>query len=873
MPDKPPINLDDFDFGNTIRGHQKGDRVFERFQLRRLLGRGGMGVVWLAMDERLGREVALKFAPESVRYDEVLVDELKEETRKGLDLAHPNIVKIYDFLVDDHNAAISMEFIDGENLGALRVRQPNKVFEVGQMTHWIAQLLDALDYAHRVARVIHRDLKPANLMIDRGGHLRVTDFGIARTISDAMDRATLSGEPSTGTLAYMSPQQAGGRKPSISDDIYALGSTIYELLTGKPPFYSGNIAQQLTNEPAAPLAVRRAEFGIADSLAVPEAWENTVMACLEKDPDARPQSAAQIREMLGLTSASPPAGGVVPPVSGASASSSGLPTHWTASASQASASAHATASAPPVPAAGPPPMQPAASGQATSTAAATRVGTTAKPIDIRKVKVAAAPSPAHAALPPALPTPAPAPAPIPKQSGVSSKLAMGVVAALIAFLGIGGWVAYKHVLPLFVHRPITEKPKPETRDAPPKKAPDVLVQQEPKEQPKTNPKPESEPKQGPMAPPPADPAKPSTIQAAIDRAAPGEVVTVPDGTYEEQLRFKEGIQLKAANPGKVVVQTAGGTGSVLRVEGCASGSISGILFQHTGKDVLENATWPVVLVKSSSVALEECTVQGGVGDGMWLSGAGKPQLRACVFRQNAQNGLVIERGAAPSVDSCEMRKNGTSGIEVRLTGSSPELTNNQCIENGTSGISIKDGARASVSQQNKLTGNLEAGIAVSGEGTSATIQSAVCEGNLSGIFVVAGAKGTVSGCTVKDSKENGILFDKAATGCEVSENTVEKSKFDGLMITGGANQVVKVSGNKSRLNGFNGIVIFGADFKPEVEKNECEKNGQYGVLAAEGVSGVVRDNSTRGNILGGIAQDKAAADLVIGSNQSEEPTK
>ncbi|WP_075089336.1 protein kinase domain-containing protein [Verrucomicrobium spinosum] len=139
--EKPPINLDDIDFGHTIRGHQKGDRVFERFILQRLLGRGGMGVVWLAKDERLGREVALKFAPEAVRYDDVAVDELKEETLKGLNLAHPGIVKIYDFLLDDDHAAISMEFIDGENLGVLRTRQPTRCssparFPRGSASSW-----------------------------------------------------------------------------------------------------------------------------------------------------------------------------------------------------------------------------------------------------------------------------------------------------------------------------------------------------------------------------------------------------------------------------------------------------------------------------------------------------------------------------------------------------------------------------------------------------------------------------------------------------------------------------------------------------------------------------------------------------------------
>ena len=307
---KSPINLDDIDFGHTLRGHQKGDRVFDRFVLEKLLGRGGMGVVWLAKDERLGREVALKFAPEAVRFDDLAVDELKEETRKGLELAHPNIVKIYDFLMDEEHAAISMEFIDGENLGALRARQPHKIFEPSQISHWVGQLLDALDYAHRGAKVIHRDLKPANLMIDREGNLRVTDFGIARSISDAMTRATLGAGNSTGTLAYMSPQQADGKKPHVSDDLYALGSTLYELLTGKPPFFSGNIAARLHEEAAAGLTERRNEFGIVDAEPIPPEWEQTILALLEKTPENRPSGAEAVRQRLGL--GAPPTTSVPP---------------------------------------------------------------------------------------------------------------------------------------------------------------------------------------------------------------------------------------------------------------------------------------------------------------------------------------------------------------------------------------------------------------------------------------------------------------------------------------------------------------------------------------------------------------------------------
>ena len=506
----------------------------------------------------------------------------------------------------------------------------------------------------------------------------------------------------------------------------------------------------------------------------------------------------------------------------------------------------------------------------------TQVGVTARPIGAAKVKIGgAAPTPAAEEEPPP-PTLRTA-----KSGGIGTTLGIAVMLALIAFLGAGGWVVYTYVVPLFVHTPPKELPGkkegPKTPDTPPtKKEPEVVVKNEPKNKPPTPPEVKPDKKDEPKTPTtPTTPDAPkfTTIQAAINKAKAGETVTVPEGTYEEQLKFKDGIQLKAAASGKVIVQTDGSTGSALMVESCKAGTVSGIVFQHTGKDVVENVTWPVVIVKSSTVMFTDCTVQSGVGDGMWLTGAGKPQLKSCAFRQNTKNGLVIESGSAPTVDACEARKNGASGIEVRLTGTSPLLTNNVCAENGGSGLAIKDGAAASVSQENKMQINVEAGIAIVGEGTNATIQSALCETNLVGLTVQKGAKARISGCTILDSKESGILFDMAADGCEISGNTVEKSKFDGLMITGAPNSVVKISGNKARINGFNGILVFGAGFKPQVEKNECEKNGQHGIFAAEGVSGVIRDNITRENNLGGIAQDRAAADLVIQDNQSEDAAR
>src|SRR5215831_9459276 len=146
-----------------------GQMVFGRYKLVKVLGRGGMGIVWLARDEELERQVALKFLPDLMIQDRTLLDQLKHETKRCLELTHPYIVRIYDFIHDERSGCISMEYIDGETLSNLRAEKKQKVFEADEIALWVSQLCDALDYAHNRAKVIHRDLKPGNLMVNRRG--------------------------------------------------------------------------------------------------------------------------------------------------------------------------------------------------------------------------------------------------------------------------------------------------------------------------------------------------------------------------------------------------------------------------------------------------------------------------------------------------------------------------------------------------------------------------------------------------------------------------------------------------------------------------------------------------------------------------------
>src|SRR5688572_8243661 len=295
MPTGDSSNLSPFP--NQRSGVTEEQKLFGRYTLKRVLGRGGMGIVWLAHDDELHRNVAMKFLPDMLIRDREAVNDLKRETRRSLDLTHHHIVRIYDFTQDDVCAAIIMEYVDGETLSAMKTQQSGGCFSVSAIAAWVGHFCQGLDYAHRQARVVHRDLKPANLMVNSRGDLKITDFGISRSMSDSMTRVSMSN--TAGTLAYMSPEQALGAPPAPADDIYAFGATIYDLLTGRPPFYRGNLQVQLETVVPVPMAQRREELGNSAE-PIPVLWEEVIAACLAKRPHDRPQSMVEIANLLGL---------------------------------------------------------------------------------------------------------------------------------------------------------------------------------------------------------------------------------------------------------------------------------------------------------------------------------------------------------------------------------------------------------------------------------------------------------------------------------------------------------------------------------------------------------------------------------------------
>jgi serine/threonine protein kinase len=254
-----------------------------------------MGEVWLAEDQALGRTLALKFVATALVDDEGLKADLRNETRIGLRLSHPSIVRIYDFLCDENFAAIAMEYVEGRTLSSLRVAQSEGVFEFDQILPWLSAICAAMKYAHEEVAIIHRDLKPSNVMVTPDNRVKIMDFGLSHSVNEAMARLTLSRNPA-GTLVYMSPQQAMGQRPQVSDDIYSMGAMIFELLTGRPPFHSGDIFVQLRNLVPLSMTERRKEMRVLGE-PIPQHVEKVVAACLSKDPAQRPSS---MHELLAL---------------------------------------------------------------------------------------------------------------------------------------------------------------------------------------------------------------------------------------------------------------------------------------------------------------------------------------------------------------------------------------------------------------------------------------------------------------------------------------------------------------------------------------------------------------------------------------------
>ncbi|TXS43928.1 serine/threonine protein kinase, partial [Streptomyces sp. or43] len=278
----------------------RGEMLDGRYRLKEPMGSGGMGRVWVAEDERIGRKVAVKVLS---RIDEdTSATRFSREARVVGGLSSPHIVTLHDFgeaqVAGERVLYLVMEYLQGRDLGAVLESRKPELPSAAEVMGWGVEICAGLETAHR-AGIVHRDIKPANVLLTADGTIKILDFGIARMLSTAaaMTRTDLTAAGFViGTPLYMSPEQI--RAPDVLDsrsDLYSLGCLLHTLLTGGPPFTGAGtavLAQHLGDIPEPPSARRTdlAGFGALDAI---------VLRLLAKEPGERPADAGLTGEAGG----------------------------------------------------------------------------------------------------------------------------------------------------------------------------------------------------------------------------------------------------------------------------------------------------------------------------------------------------------------------------------------------------------------------------------------------------------------------------------------------------------------------------------------------------------------------------------------------
>ena len=264
-----------------------GQIVKDRYEIEEILGEGGMAFVYKAKDRQLQRTVAIKTLKPNYVSQEKFVDRFRREAQTAANLNHPNIVQIFDWGIEDEPYFV-MEYIEGNTLTS--IISSNRTVGLNDILYIGSQVASGLKEAHKHG-LVHRDIKPGNIMITPSGKVKVTDFGIVSLQNEESD-ITKTGAV-LGTASYISPEQAQGKAVSFESDLYSLGTVLYELITGKPPFSGDSpiatATKHLTDKPEK-LSTYRKD--------IPKGLENAVLKLLEKRPYDRFKSAEDLRALL-----------------------------------------------------------------------------------------------------------------------------------------------------------------------------------------------------------------------------------------------------------------------------------------------------------------------------------------------------------------------------------------------------------------------------------------------------------------------------------------------------------------------------------------------------------------------------------------------
>ncbi len=260
----------------------RGTVLASRYEIIELLGRGGMGNVYRAVDTKINEEIALKFLNPAVA-DEKMIERFKNELKLARKISHKNICRMYDLGDVDGSPYITMEYVTGEDLRGM-IKMTGQL-SVGRAISIAKQVCEGLAEAHRLG-VVHRDLKPRNVMIDKEGNARIMDFGIARSIK--VKGITKAGSL-VGTPEYMSPEQVKGQKVDQRSDIYSLGIILFEMMTGQVPFEGDtSLSIALKHEKEIPPDPREFNTQVSKDIS------RVILKCLEKDKERRYQGAGEL---------------------------------------------------------------------------------------------------------------------------------------------------------------------------------------------------------------------------------------------------------------------------------------------------------------------------------------------------------------------------------------------------------------------------------------------------------------------------------------------------------------------------------------------------------------------------------------------------
>jgi serine/threonine protein kinase len=790
-----------------------GEQFANRYRLIEQLGQGGMGVVWRAHDATLDIEVALKFLHDLLSHDDEALDDLKRETRKALQLTHPHIVRVHS-LVEDHErnlAGIAMEYVPGENLTKRRLKEPKRYLQPDQIGGWVRQLCEALFYAHEKAGIVHRDLKPANILLDARDEVRVTDFGISATASDSITRLT-GAISNSGTLAYMSPQQAHGERPSRSDDLYALGSTIYELLTGKPPFYTGAILAQLMERKPPSIAERREELqGEKDS--VSPAWEEVVASLLAKDPKDRPRDAQEVAVRLGLAT---------PSTRSISASSS--------------------------------------SGLRREDAAVYRE----EPTLFGAERIVVPPNPPTSST---IAPPVEAPVAIPeKKSRVAWPIWLGLAAVVVVVGTIAGL--------LLAGLSDSDRPSPVTTEqkAPPPisavTTPVNVAAIEPAKatlpgkaiEPVREISPPAPPKAAPVQRTPGEwrvPEEQPTIRDAIAASEPGTVITIAPGTYTEFIELSDGVRLRGTDAKRCRITPPADAPCAILAVRAKRAIVENVTMD--GSDVAAgsfvDAGWKLEVKRGQLVAGEvessSPAAQAGVRSNVAVQKIGGVSVQsaeaafALLNRKPNAPTIAVEwaESGVPLTTTMPLRRGVARAARSGIVAIDSSIEIRRCVVMNFAGTGVViDGSQsAGRLVDSTLAGNSRFGALL--VGAPIDVEKVRFENNAGGGLVAENIRGNplISRSYFGGSEKGGgiVLNDTAAT---VRDSIVERNALDGIAVAG-AMADVQIDTTIARANGAHGI-SFAGQAKGAITGNLSENNVGAG-LAAIDSSTVVKARANR----------------------------